>query len=153
MKNKSSAKRSEGGAVSTACTATAALTLVGKTKNDNKRLFLLPRSLSHSPRGDVAALLHEGSQGEPERVEDAELVGRLVGGAQLSGALLWFLRVPLVWAEATHLRRGTGVETVLQSLHHPFVHLVRGKPAQSSHDPQRRSTMTSRSTQCTWDLV
>lgn len=68
--------------------------------------FFSPPSLTHSPWGDVAALLHEGSQGEPERVEDAELVGRLVGGAQLSGALLWLLCVPLVWAEATHLQRG-----------------------------------------------
>lgn len=68
------------------------------------RLSLRP-SFPALPWRDVAALLHEGSQGEPEGVKDAKLVGRLVSGAQLGGALLWLLSVPLVRAEATHLRQ------------------------------------------------
>lgn len=71
------------------------------TTHTRPRLSLRP-SL---PWRDVAALLHEGSQGEPEGVKDAELVGGLVSGAQLGGALLWLLSVPLVRAEATHLRQ------------------------------------------------
>lgn len=58
-----------------------------------------------SPWWDVAALLHEGSQGEPEGVEDAKLIGRLVSGALLCCSLLWFLCMPLIRAEATHLKQ------------------------------------------------
>lgn len=40
-------------------------------------------------RGDVAALLHEGAQGEPERVEDTKLVnGRVVASSLLLLLLL-----------------------------------------------------------------
>ncbi len=52
-----------------------------------------------SPGCEVAALLHEGAQGEPETVEDAELVGGLVAGRTV-GAFLGLLGVPLVRAEA-----------------------------------------------------
>lgn len=58
---------------------------------------------SHSPWRDVTALLHEGSQRKPQRVEDAKLIGRLVSGALLWGPLLWFLCMPLIRTEATHL--------------------------------------------------
>lgn len=51
------------------------------------------------PGGDVTALLHEGAQGEPERVEDAELVGGLVAWRTVC-ALLGLLGVPFVRAEA-----------------------------------------------------
>lgn len=67
---------------------------------DTQTPFLPP-----SPWRDVAALLHEGSQWEPQRVKDAKLIGRLVSGAQLCRALLWFLCMPLIRAEATHLRQ------------------------------------------------
>lgn len=78
--------------------------IIPDTTHTRPRLSLRP-SLRALPRRDVAALLHEGSQGEPEGVKDAELVGRLVSGAQLGGALLWLFSVPLVRTEATHLRQ------------------------------------------------
>ncbi len=51
------------------------------------------------PGRDVATLLHEGSKGEPETVEDPKLIGGLVARQTVS-ALLGLLGVPLVRAEA-----------------------------------------------------
>ena len=53
--------------------------------------------MSDLPRWDVTALTHEGPEGEPQAVEYAELVGRLVG---LDLPVLVLLGVPLVRAEA-----------------------------------------------------
>lgn len=51
------------------------------------------------PGGDVAALLHEGAQGEPEGVEDTKFIGGLVAWRTV-GALFGLLGVPFVRAEA-----------------------------------------------------
>lgn len=51
------------------------------------------------PRGDVAALLHERAQGEPEGVENPKLVGGLVAWRTV-GALFGLLGVPFIRAEA-----------------------------------------------------
>jgi len=56
-------------------------------------------SEGHLPRGDVTALLHEGPQREPQRVEDAKVVGRIGGTLGVFGLVL-LLEVPLVGAEA-----------------------------------------------------
>lgn len=57
-----------------------------------------------SPWRDVAALLHESSQREPQRVENSKLIRRLVSGSHVCGAFLWLLCVPLIGTEAAYLR-------------------------------------------------
>lgn len=57
-----------------------------------------------SPWRDVATLLHESSQREPQRVENSKLIRRLVSGSQVCGAFLRLLCVPLIGTEAAYLR-------------------------------------------------
>lgn len=57
-----------------------------------------------SPWRDVAALLHESSKREPQRVENSKLIRRLVSGSQVCGAFLRLLCVPLIGTEAAYLR-------------------------------------------------
>ncbi len=66
------------------------------------QLFFVKKNLavidfSDLPRWDVTALAHEGSKGEPQAVEYAKLVSRLIG---LDLPILILLSVPLIWAEA-----------------------------------------------------
>lgn len=59
----------------------------------------LVSNLSVLPGGDIAALLHESAQREPEGVEDAKLIGGLVTWRTV-GALFRLLGVPFIRAEA-----------------------------------------------------
>lgn len=53
--------------------------------------------ISDLPRWDVTALAHERSKREPQAVEYAKLVSRLIG---LYLPILVLFSVPLIWAEA-----------------------------------------------------
>lgn len=53
-------------------------------------------SLWELPGGEVTALLHEGSQAEPQAVKDAELIGWLIS----IRLFLCLISFPLIWTEA-----------------------------------------------------
>lgn len=98
--------------------------------------------LSFLPWWDVAALLHEGAQGKPKRVKDAEFIGLFwtllvgvllrwclallhpVGGCCLCRslwltALLIVLCVPLIWAESTDKKEDDTDANVRKHNAHP----------------------------------
>lgn len=106
------------------------------------------KNCKNIPGWNITALLHEGTQREPETVEDAEFIGVLrwfVLLVLLAGALamlplwlrlssfwrrrpvlalllttvLWVIAVPLVWAEATHQEQDYADADVRKHYTHP----------------------------------
>lgn len=55
------------------------------------------KKIWHKPWGNITSLLHKGTQGKPEAVEYAKLIGRLVTGSFFP--ILWFFCVPLIWTK------------------------------------------------------
>lgn len=71
---------------------------------------------SDLPRRDVTALSHKGSKGEPQAVEYAKLISRLIG---LDLPVLILLSVPLVGAEAADEEQHHADTNVSKNYTHP----------------------------------
>lgn len=56
---------------------------------------------NNQPWRDIASLLHEGAQGEPQAIKNPKVVRRIWGALRVF-ELIVLVQMPLIWAEAAH---------------------------------------------------
>ena len=70
-------------------------------RDDEDNWELVRNECNNQPWRDIASLLHEGAQGEPQAIKNPKVVRRVWGALRVFG-LIVLVQMPLIGAETAH---------------------------------------------------